>query len=732
MSDKHAKLELPAALQEIDLSDFASVEPRDLILNPALVADDTLAAGRAIVYARSGDQPSYDAIGFRAFAASPRKGSSPLQTSAWSAMQRRLTDRQQKDTIIDEILNQQPKLRHRPLALPKSDENYRMSIDRETMQLFRRKTDSSGREIGDRWIFSLTDLPESLLLDTIDSDEPMIAAQQWQVNLQATHWLPFPVLLAEGRFRKFQDIRSRLVRKTGSGSFYCFISHRWLDPSQPDPDALQAQFAAWQLLAYLADAVRVADQRGLQQPRHFNPHFGTAVGPRGAKLAEALIVNVLRYTLDADALSKAAAEALSLESELEDYGVAKASKDTMLKELNRLLADRPTLRGLIEHIYLWYDYSCLPQPPREGADVDLFVKGLEELPAAQIIGRTSIMLDDADDYLSRAWCTLEALVADTFGGATDLIVGSSRPSTVKGVVEDYFEKLLQDRPHVVWRAVLDTEVFGIQSSATCMERLDLDVTDPRDLPFIYERLSGLTAPVKVHIDDSEIVTGVIPLPAFENGTVAVLARQTGRSLSQDKESVRTATLNWSEALSLAEAWHPAEDSAEAIPPFCDLSDTATADRPSCHVAVIGASEGEAILFANWVSRNKSDLESLFSVSVTSISWVASDIAPVGHIAVGTLEAFPVTTNTWVVVTMSMRLQHCQVTGFITESLKWAGIAYATLAIDDHENNIEIPEQTKTPEGIDIQEQIVAINLAKRMPTTHSGGLFQWQIPEELL
>src|SRR6266498_2227248 len=111
-------VELPVPLEEIDISDWAGVEPRDLILNPAQVAADALAAGRAMVYARSGPEISYDAIGFRTFAASPRKGPSPLETSAWSVMQRNLTAQQQSDTLVDEILNQQPKLRHRPLALP--------------------------------------------------------------------------------------------------------------------------------------------------------------------------------------------------------------------------------------------------------------------------------------------------------------------------------------------------------------------------------------------------------------------------------------------------------------------------------------------------------------------------------------------------------------------------------------------------------------------------------------
>ena len=110
MLDDFAKSELPDALRGIDISGFADLEPRDLILNPARLTADTSAAGRAIVYARSGDQATYDAIGFRAFAASPRRGTSPLQTSAWTAMQRDLTDRQKDATLVDEILHQGTKV----------------------------------------------------------------------------------------------------------------------------------------------------------------------------------------------------------------------------------------------------------------------------------------------------------------------------------------------------------------------------------------------------------------------------------------------------------------------------------------------------------------------------------------------------------------------------------------------------------------------------------------------
>src|SRR5262249_5875166 len=121
-----------------------------------------------------------------------------------------------------------------------------------------------------------------------------------------------------------------------------------------------------------------------------------------------------------------------------------------------------------------------------------------------------------------------------------------------------------------------------------------------------------------------------------------------------------------------------------------------------------------------------------SVSVTGISWVASDIAPVGHMAVGTLEAVPVTADTWAGVATATRFQHCQVTRFITQTPKGARVSHVTLENDQHQNKVESPAQAVPPEGVDITEFIVAINLAEHPPKTHLGGLFQWQIQEELL
>jgi len=142
----------------------------------------------------------------------------------------------------------------------------------------------------------------------------------------------------------------------------------------------------------------------------------------------------------------------------------------------------------------------MPQAPRTPDDDALFRQGLQSLVPIQLLGHTIVLLDETEDYLSRGWCTLEALVADAKAVSMELLIGSARKTARDGKAEHYFVTLLGDRPHIVWRAVLDTEVFRVQTEADCMERLGLKFTDPRDLPFIYQQLRNLAAPRKIHVD----------------------------------------------------------------------------------------------------------------------------------------------------------------------------------------------------------------------------------------
>src|SRR5262249_341892 len=147
--------------------------------------------------------------------------------------------------------------------------------------------------------------------------------------------------------------------------YYGFLSHRWLSRAHPDPEAVHARYCAWQLFARLCEAVGVAKTRGLHAPRRFSPQMGFPVGLAGGELAESLLVNVRGPHLDDGTLKRAAEEAAGVRDLARDHGVAAAKGGAGgLGRLAGILAERPVLKGLMDCIHLWYDYSCLPQPPR--------------------------------------------------------------------------------------------------------------------------------------------------------------------------------------------------------------------------------------------------------------------------------------------------------------------------------------------------------------------------------
>lgn len=326
-----------------------------------------------------------------------------------------------------------------------------------------------------------------------------------------------------------------------------------------------------------------------------------------------------------------------------------------------------------------------------------------------------MLLDDAEDYLTRAWCTLEGLAADAFT-SIDTLVGSQRSTAAAGTVEDWFAKLLEDRPHIVWRGLLDTEVFGIQDAQTCLARLSLAATDPDDLPFIYDRLRNLPAPRKVHIDDSEIVTGTMPLPALDDGQA--LAAGTSRTVG-NTEPRPVASLDWTAALALGRV----EGIRQRIVPSWSPRPSRAGPADAAHLAVVAACEGEAILVTGWIDAHMAELEKTLGVGVVSVSWTASDIAPVGHLAEGALELRAVEADRWVLVTTRVRLQRNSVASAIAAAVAASGRPLVRVVLDETENNVEmVPPPDGEPERRPPGEGPVALD-----PNAFSalvGGLYK--------
>lgn len=709
---------LPAALKCIDLQPLESLPPEDLLANPALLFDIPARerAAWALKYSRGGTGRSYDEIGFRVNAANLRLGDVPLQTIHSARADRERERTRRLSDPLTAVVEQQELLRHRLLDLPQDSGRLAYRFDKQLIHLNART--ERGEET---WTFPLTAPLPILQSHAIPEDAPPLLTQMYRVPISGAFWLPLPTLIERGRFLRFQDWRDELVTDTRPGEFFCFVSHRWLTPLAPDPEGMQAAFLAWQLLAQICDAVRIAKYRGLHAPRMRSASLGAYVGIHGSDLAESLLVNLLRRRLSDESLELAWEEARSLAGLTDDNGAAAAARDSGLGRLREALSGCPTIAAVLSHVQVWYDYSCMPQPPRTPEDETLFRQGLQSLSIIQLLGHTVILLDEAEDYLSRGWCTLEALVADTESVSMQTLIGSARKTARNGEPEHYFEMLLQDRPHIVWRAVLDTEVLGTQTADECLARLGLAVTDPNDVTFIYQSLRNLQSPAKIHVDDSELFTGVYPLPVLEKSFV-LTPKGTERT-AQKAEPAETHSIDWTGALRLPTAWTPELRAIATPEPFRVLTEGIVAGRPKCHVAVIGSCEGESMLRSNWCIAHRADLEALLGATIHSVSWLAGDIAPVGRFICATLQAVPVEADVWIFVANEMRFRHCSVTASLIEAVAASSVRTWALTIDRAEKNLTLEQ----PSG---REPRRVARAAVSAP--YPGGVFRTSLPECLV
>jgi hypothetical protein len=710
------------------MPDWRQLPPENLIMDPTLISvPDERRADEAMQYARSAGECSYDDLGFRIYAASPVRGESPLQTIPGMRRDRLNEEATRPSSARAEAMEQEALLSHRPIEAPEG--RFRYTLSGNLIHLRRKRPGARVSSDEETWTFPLTAPPQMMLSACVPRDEPLLAAQQLEVPLPGVFWIPLSLPIEAGRLPAMQQWRDRLVEQTAPRNFYCFVSHRWLTPTHPDPEGVQAALIVWQIVAHLCEAVRVASRRGLCEPRKFFPGITVALGIRGSDLAEALIVNVLRFGLDTELLTAAAAEVVAMQ-DLRDYGVGAAARDRGLEQLRSSLESAPVLSALIERIFIWYDFSSMPQAPRAPDDETLFREGLKYLNAIQVMGRTAILLDEAEDYLSRGWCTLESVAADTFGGLTDLLVGSKRTTAATGRVERYFELLLEDRPHLIWRAVLDTELFRLQTPEECLSRLNLAVTDPNDIPFIYEGLIRLGAPRKIHINPSELVSGVFPLPAVDGKVM--IPRASDRVVSLDEpQYVGVNDLDWTKAFSLSKQ----NGSGELVPAWMQCA-AAGAGKKSCHVALSASCEGEAVLVAGWIRDHLQELENIIDTTVISVSWLASDIAPVGSMAEGRLRSVAVTADVWVLVAAEARIDHCNTTACLQNAIRASRLPYFELRIDERKGNLG---KVRYPETHSIasqasqsdEETFRAVTVEHFRPLNIPGGVFRAELLELL-
>jgi len=592
---------------------------------------------------------------------------------------------------LEAIRREQDLLSHRPLDLTVDGHlSYFVSGDEIVFRV-------EGAPV--TWRFALS-YPPRLLADTVDDDVTEPTA--WRVLLPKTGlwWLPLDRLIRQGRLVRWQDLRGERVATIGQGQLPVFVSHRWLAVDQPDPTGRQARLIAWHLLAAIGEAVNIAEARGLHEPRRRSYIVGHRVGMGGSELAEACLVALLRPTVDDGVLGELVAETRSIEELVDDDLVSFAEADDGLAKMRGLLERRPLLAELTSRIHLWIDYCCLPQPPRTEPEHAEFRDGLRLLNTAQLLGLTVILLDDVEDYTRRAWCLLEAITAYRLAGDYDVLSGLPENTDPLGGPYTHLSDLLLDLPQLVWRAMLDTELFRAIDWREAMTRLDISVTDPDDLPFIYDLLRAIPAPNRLHTLVGDLITGVFPLPQTSVGS-ALAPSKLGATVAEPPRE-RIAPLQWADVLNLSTRGAVGKTSAAPVAarqPFVKWWKAAHG-RPKAHVAIVASCEGEAVLIADWVDSHRAELETTCGVMVSSRSWLADDVAPVGTLVYGWLARAPVTAPNWIIVTQSARRGHCSVTAALAETARNAGRAVAWALLDEEAHVVTeagFPARSPNPE-----------------------------------
>jgi hypothetical protein len=141
------------------------------------------------------------------------------------------------------------------------------------------------------------------------------------------------------------------------------------------------------------------------------------------------------------------------------------------------------------------------------------------------------------------------------------------------------------------------------------------------------------------------------------------------------------------------------------------------------VAIVASCEGEGVLFAHWCEAHRAQIEEALPVRVASISWLAADIAPVGHIASGALQAMPIDATVWVIVATWARLTHCDVTGALSAAIAAAGVQTWELAINSSGDNLKWAASPSSGTR--------RVAIAPDGFPVHQGGLFRGSLQSDL-
>ena len=705
-----------------------SVPPETLIQHPARLWQHLpeQAVDFALTYSRAGGTDRYDELAFRYLAACPGGELIQLETLASRVVTKRREANLRLPARVAELTDQGPYLAHRPAAISSGD--FRVEIRPDLAFAVARD--------GRSWILPLGTPGRTLLSAASPRDVWRYGATDGFKGC----WLPLAELVHAGCFPRMQTVRDRLVTGIRPGHLAVFISHRWQTPGAPDPQGEQAAIVTRRMIGALCEAIRTAAQRGLHTSRLVMESVGgIPVGPAGSLLAEAIVVNVLREAFDDATLALAVEEAERLESALGDPDEDQDSAGLDFAALRSAVRAAPTIGPLLRRVHLWYDYSCMPQPPRDAAAEQLFRAMLANMDTVQACGPILVLFDDEIDYLGRAWCHREAALAAQLAHDGVSTAGKADRSGTAPLGTD-LQRLVIDRQLIAWRGALETEVLGVQTAQECMRRLGLAVTVPADLLPLYETLLSRGAPLSGRFGPKSLVTGVFPLPYVGQGDVlaprldyrpmAPVRRQQNQPLHSGVARLVGSLDSWNWlAIMGTRAWRVPEDEQKS---WRVLSD---APR-GCHLMAVGTCEAEAVFVAAMATRRRRDIKAMFGMPARTMSWLSVDAAPVGHRPDGKLRSMAVEADCWILVGTAGALS-AEPVNAVVDLLQDAGVpAFAVLVDLPTDNVFQVWPDRSPDEPQDVGERLrtrrfLLVRADGPLPQ-HEKGLFLMDFSRHLL
>jgi len=481
-------------------------------------------------------------------------------------------------------------------------------------------------------------------------------------------WFTWLTVLGWQEIPRRQEIDQHLVQSASEGRLLLFISHRWENPTHPDPTGRQLLGIKVGLTLSLAAAlVDRKDDRatssGLPEiMRRYLQHCQPSVlqDPRLIEWAATVIHEAKETKTEAELLPKCV-------------------------ELEESAAIAGILKRIREDILIWYDYASMYQAPRSSAEQEEFHRELMLLNNIQSSAATVVIADD-DQYMSRAWCFLE-------------VCGGIRGSIAE-LTPSWSQALRLQSSFNKWANISDQligslNVLGLEG----IEESGLSTTEDGDLRIVARLIAALPVMGLVESDGMDLIGGSIPLP-FIVGSGWVLG-------DQNDPPSRTSTLQTSGISEYGQL--PGSDELRRV-----ADDFAHADELQGECGMWVFTTQRALSLA-WSARSRELFQQISEVyyvaKLESVCCTWADSRGLGEDGTGWTRYVPSSVRTLVIVTQVDIPDMCLVYHSVLSAHLAAGRTVITLTPENGRLMVTVP--SKPRKDTVIQSDILVVPRIRR-------------------